>query len=319
MALIRRAAPRRPQAATLRVAGITHLTPEAIAVRLTVPPEHRDAFAFRAGQHLTLRASIDGQDVRRSYSLCLTPAQAAQTGELRIGVARVPGGLLSGRLHDELVVGDDVESWPPMGDFVAVPTPATDPPRAQVALAAGSGITPVLSIVTTLLGETDDDVTLVYGNRSARSTMFADELADLRREYPGRFHLVSLTSREPGASPLLTGRLDEARTTAIIEALPRLTGAAATEAATGAATGAATEAATEATDVGQWYLCGPDGMVTSGRRALARLGVDASRVHHEVFFTPAELAPPAAAATTATPPAPATAPVDRPASGRESG
>jgi ring-1,2-phenylacetyl-CoA epoxidase subunit PaaE len=249
---------RRPQFHELTVAAVDHLTDDAVAVTLAVSDELRETFAFRAGQHLTVRRIEDGQDVRRSYSLCSTPAELAASGRLRIGVKQVPGGVFSRYATTGLRPGDPISVLPPLGHFTT--DFAADRRRHYAAVVAGSGITPVLSIIATALAsEPSSTVTLLYGNRYARSVMFGEELADLKDRYPTRLHLVHVLSREPGGSALLSGRLDAARLSAFLSTL------------------------IDPSTVDEWFLCGPYGLVTGAREVLDGLGVPRDRVRAELF------------------------------------
>jgi ring-1,2-phenylacetyl-CoA epoxidase subunit PaaE len=248
----------RPAFHALPVVAIDQLTEEAVAVTFAVPPRLRELFAFRAGQHLTVR--ID-DDVRRSYSLCSTPDDVSR---LRIGVKEVPGGAFSSYAVRALRTGDTVDVLPPLGHF----TTDFDPGRARSygAVVAGSGITPVLSLIATALSvEPASTFSLVYGNRSAGTVMFAEDLADLKDRHPARLQILHVLSREPGESPLLSGRIDADRMHRLLDAL--------------------------LPPVDEWFLCGPYGMVTAAQQVLTGRG--AQRVHQELFF--ADDAPPPAA------------------------
>ncbi|HEX8630702.1 MAG TPA: 1,2-phenylacetyl-CoA epoxidase subunit PaaE [Catenuloplanes sp.] len=250
---------RRPTFHPLPVTGLERLTGEAVAITFTVPPELRDTFAFQAGQHLTVRRPDGAGDVRRSYSICSTPAELAATGRLRVAVKEVPGGAFSSFAVRALKAGDAVDVLPPMGTF----TTAFDPGRARryAAVAAGSGITPVLALVATALAvEPASTFTLVYGNRRAADVMFADELADLKDRYPTRLRVLHVLSREAGVAPLLSGRVDAERMGRLLDTLLPAEG------------------------VDEWFLCGPYGMVTDAQRVLAERGVPAQAVHRELFF-----------------------------------
>lgn len=245
----------------LAVAGIEPLTDLACAVRFSVPPELRADFAFTPGQHLTLRRTDIGpaadQEERRTYSICSTPQELSERGELRIGVKRITDGLFSGWLTGQLRPGSTIEVMTPAGRFgTAV---AADKARHVGCLAAGSGITPVLSIVTSILRtEPASRVTLVYGNRTSNDVMFLEELADLKNDYPSRFTLLHVLSGEPQLSDLLTGRIDEDKVNLLLDGLCK--------------------------DVDEWYLCGPLGMVSTARAALQAGGVPSSGVHAELFY-----------------------------------
>jgi ring-1,2-phenylacetyl-CoA epoxidase subunit PaaE len=242
----------RPTFHSLRVGRIDRLCGDAVAITFEVPDELAGSFAFRAGQYLTLRQDVEGVEERRSYSIC-APAGAAP----RIGVRRVEGGLFSAELVDSLRPGDLLEVLPPLGKF----TPSLDTPAHHCFVAAGSGITPVLSIVSTIL-ESDQDsrVTLLYGNRRTDTVMFAEELADLKDVHRSRLQLVHVLSREPRDVELFSGRLDADRLTVLLDTI------------------------VPAADVDHWWLCGPFGLVQDAERVLAERGVPPERVHHELFY-----------------------------------
>ena len=242
----------------LTVSAVERLTDDAVAVSFTVPEEIADDFAFEPGQHLTLRATIQGQDIRRSYSICRSPQEARRRGELRVAAARVDGGLMSTWLNESVSVGDTVQVMTPMGSFVCPTDPTTA--RHHVSIAAGSGITPVMSLLTTVLAqEPDSRATLIFGNRRTSSIMFLEELQDLKNAHPERFQLVNVLSREVQDVDLFSGRIDRER-------LERLT-----------------DVLVPVGTVDEWYLCGPFGMVQDARAVLAERGADPHHVHHEVF------------------------------------
>ena len=256
--LITKPARHRARFHTLTVTDVERLTDDAVAVSFAVPDALADEFRFEPGQHLTLRATVDGQDVRRSYSICRSRPDALERKELRVAAARVGGGLMSAWINDSVVAGDQIEVMTPLGGFTCATQP--DAIRHHVAIAAGSGITPVMSILSTALAEEPASrATLIFGNRRTTSIMFLEELEDLKNEYPDRFHLVNVLSREAQDVELFSGRLDRERLERILGALVPVE------------------------TVDEWYLCGPFGMVESARNLLADLGVDAHHVHHEVF------------------------------------
>lgn len=243
---------RRPAFYSLRVAAVQRLCQDAATISFDVPPELAGEFTHAPGQSLTLRRMIDGRDERRSYSLC-SPAGSAP----RIGVRVVPGGLFSSWLVDDVRPGDALDVMGPAGAF----TPDLTQPGHHVLIAAGSGITPMLSIAESVLAaDTASRITLFYGNRRTGTVMFADELADLKDLYPTRFQLAHILSREPREAELLSGRLDAGRLAALISGLVNLDSAA------------------------HWWLCGPHGMVHDARQLLRELGVPDGRVHQELFF-----------------------------------
>jgi ring-1,2-phenylacetyl-CoA epoxidase subunit PaaE len=241
----------RRQFHALTVARIDRLCADAVAVTFDVPSELAGEYQFRPGQSLTLRRLVDGQDERRSYSIC-----APAGHPLRIGVREVPGGALSGWLVNEVQPGDRIEVQPPSGAF----TPDLSVPGRHVLVAAGSGITPVLSITASALADTASEATLLYANRRADTVMFADEIADLKDSHPARLQLVHVLSREPQEVELFSGRLDAARLRRLLPAL------------------------CDIKDVDHWWLCGPYGMVTDAVAVLTELGVPAGRVHRELFY-----------------------------------
>jgi ring-1,2-phenylacetyl-CoA epoxidase subunit PaaE len=235
----------------LRVAAVERLCADAVAVTFDVPGELAGVYAFRPGQSLTVRRPDDAADERRTYSIC-APAGAAP----RIGVREVPGGLVSRWLVHELEPGDEVEVAPPSGTF----TPDLDAGGRHVLIAAGSGITPVLSIAASLLQRPGAQVSILYGNRRADTVMFAEELADLKDTYPAGLELVHLLSREAREVELLSGRLDGAKLRTLLPLLIDVGG------------------------VDHWWLCGPFGMVTDATEVLGEFGVAPERIHRELFW-----------------------------------
>ncbi|WP_310724044.1 1,2-phenylacetyl-CoA epoxidase subunit PaaE [Streptomyces sp. N2A] len=236
----------------LRVQEVERLTDDAVAVTFTVPPELRSAFRHTPGQHIALRRTVDGQEIRRTYSIC---APATDEPVLRVGIRHVEDGAFSTYALKELAVGDTVEVMAPAGRFVLAPRPGH-----FVGIVGGSGITPVLSIATTLLAQQPDArFCLIRSDRTAASTMFLEEVADLKDRYPDRFQLIHTLSREEQQAGLPSGRLDEDRLRTLLPALLK----------------------TDAID--GWYLCGPYGLVQGAERALRALGVPRNRIHEEIF------------------------------------
>jgi ring-1,2-phenylacetyl-CoA epoxidase subunit PaaE len=236
---------------SLTVAGVERLTADSAAVTFAVPADLRAAYAFKAGQSLTLRRTIDGTEHRRSYSIC-APVGAAP----RVGVREVPGGLFSSWLVRDLAVGDTVEVMTPAGTFQADPAAA----GRHLCIAAGSGITPVLSIAASALVNPSSQVTLLYGNRKTDTVMFAEELADLKNRYPDRLELVHVLSREPRDVELFSGRLDAGRLRRLLALLVPLR------------------------SIDHVWLCGPFGLITDARAVLNELGFPRDRLHFELFF-----------------------------------
>jgi ring-1,2-phenylacetyl-CoA epoxidase subunit PaaE len=252
----------RPQFHALQVSAIDRLTDDSVALTFAVPTELADDYAFSPGQHVTVRCLAAGDDARRTYSLCAAP------GVLRIGVKQVAGGVFSRHALAGLRVGDNVEVMTPMGRF----TTDIDAGRARhrVAIVAGSGITPILSILhSTLTAEPSSRFTLIYGNRAADTVMFLDELADLKDRFPERLAIFHVLSRESRDSPLLTGRLDRAKLDQLLDV------------------------AVTPEDVDEWFLCGPVEVIEAARGALRDHGVNDDAVRFEHFHV-------ASAPTTAT-------------------
>ena len=232
----------------LTVARVDALTADSAAVTFDVPPGLAERFAFAPGQSLTIRRGEE----RRSYSICAAWGRAP-----RIGVREVAGGVVSGWLVHEVRPGDVIEVQAPSGSFI----PDLDVPGHHVLIAAGSGITPVLSIASSVLATQDKaTVTLIYGNRRNDSVMFADEIADLKDAYPERICLVHVLSREPQEVELFNGRLDAAKLRTL---LPVTVDVAA---------------------VDHWWLCGPFGLVEDAIGLLAELGVPRGKIHRELFY-----------------------------------
>ena len=252
-----------PQFHALEVAAIDALTDDAVALSLAVPEELRSSYAFTAGQHVAIR--VPGDEIRRSYSLCVPPTSPV----LRIGVKRLPGGMFSQKVLEELRVGDRLEVMTPMGRFGK----ALEGLRRPAFVAAGSGITPVLSMAATALADPDVElVSLVDCNRTQRDVMFLDHLADLKDEHAARLQLVHVLTREQQESELLSGRLDADRFRAIRAAfVPEADG---------------------------WFLCGPFDLVTTLHEVLVADGVDPGTIHTELFH--AEAPPQSAAVETST-------------------
>ena len=239
----------------LTVLRVDPLTADSAALTFAVPPAVADRFRFAPGQSLTVRRGTQ----RRSYSIC-----SARGSAPRIGVREVAGGAVSGWLVRDVRPGDVIDVQAPSGRF----TPDLSRPGRHVLIAAGSGITPVLSIAGSVLAaHAESAVTLIYGNRRSDSVMFTEEIADLKDSYPARLCLVHLLSREPQEVELFNGRLDPGKLRSLLPVT----------------------VAVPAVD--HWWLCGPLGMVTGAIEVLAGLGVPRDRIHRELFYV--EDTPPA--------------------------
>ncbi len=264
---------------------IRRVTPEAaraVALTFAVPPELRDAFTFEPGQFLTLRADIDGQQQRRSYSICSSRARYAQDGELDVAIKPVEGGVFSNWAATQLRAGDQVAVMPPDGRF----TPRQSGAKHRVGFAAGSGITPLLSIIaSTLAAEPESRFTLVYSNQRVGTIMFHEALQDLKDKYPARLTLIHLLSRQPHEVALFNGRLDAGKVSELLTTvLPPHT-------------------------IDEAFICGPEGMIDATQDALQSAGIEPGRIHAERFFS--------AEATTLQRPAPRSTPTDNAAPAKD--
>lgn len=246
----------------LVVSRIDRDTPEAIAIAFELTPDHRKQFAFQPGQYLTLSADIDGEEIRRSYSICSTPDE----GELRVGVKHVEGGRFSSFLHEKLKTGDTVRVMPPEGRF----TPKAGDDHDYLLIAAGSGITPMLSIAETVLrNEPGSSITLVYGNKTTDTIMFRSELDDLKDLYLQRFSLIHVLSRETQDFELLNGRIDGAKISAMVDC------------------GLIDPKKADAV-----FICGPGAMIDEVTETLTDKGIAPAKLRFERFTVDGSVPPP---------------------------
>jgi ring-1,2-phenylacetyl-CoA epoxidase subunit PaaE len=248
-----------PRFHDLKLARISPEAAGSVSIAFAIPQNLRETFAFQPGQYLTLRATIKGADVRRSYSICSTRSHLTEQHELVVGIRPMEGGVFSNWAAHELKVGDTLAVMPPDGRFVS------KRPRAlhRVGFAAGSGITPILSIMASSLEEQPDSkFTLIYGNRSMASVMFNESLQDLKDLYPDRITLIHILSRQAQEADLLQGRIDGDKIRAIIDALLPVG------------------------SMDEVFICGPEVMIEATETALLAAGVPANRVHSERFTSP---------------------------------
>ena len=241
---------------SLYVKRIDALTPEAAQITFAIPPDLRDAFAFKSGQFLTLRATIYGESVRRSYSICSTPALLGSAQEICVGIKRVDGGVFSTWATQQLQAGDEVDVMPPDGRFIIKKPDA----KMRLGIAAGSGITPILSIASHALAtEASSRFTLVYGNQRTNTIMFGEALQDLKDRYPGRLQLIHILSRQATELPLSHGRIDGAKIKELTRSL------------------------IDPKQIDEAFICGPEAMIEAVEPALQAAGIAKERIHSERF------------------------------------
>ena len=249
-------------AATFHSLRLARVRPEAagsVSLTFAIPPELTSHFTFEPGQYLTLRTRVGGQEVRRNYSICSTPRRLVQRGELEVGIRPVQGGVFSNWAAQSLRAGDVLDVMPPEGRFCVRKERAIH----RVGFAAGSGITPILSIMEhTLDSQPRAKFTLVYGNRSMDSVMFNEALQDLKDRYKDRVTLIHILSRQAQESDLLQGRIDGDKVRAIVKAL------------------------LPAASMDEVFICGPEQMIDATQQALLDVGVRADRIYTERFGSP---------------------------------
>ncbi len=239
----------------LKIAQVVSETADANSIRFDIPSELREEFAFKAGQHLTLRATIDGEEVRRNYSLCTAPAES----DWMVTVKRIGGGLFSNWVGDQLKAGDTLEVMVPHGSFTTEFDAANS--RHLVGIAGGSGITPVMSLIKTLLREEPRSrVTLLYGNRDSSSVIFLEALAGLKDKHLGRLEIYHFLDQEEQDIELFNGILNRERLEEAITAL-----------------------VPDAAEVGGWFICGPGPMMDAAEGALHDRNIPRERIHIERF------------------------------------
>lgn len=229
-------------------------TEDCVSILLDMPEELKEKFAYLPGQHITLRTTINNEDIRRSYSLCSSPLH----NEWRIAVKKVDGGIFSVFANKTLRAGDTIELMPPMGHFVL---PQSNEAKSYVCFAAGSGITPVLSIIKTgLHNQPQSRFTLIYGNRNRPSIIFKEEIEALKNKFINRFQLVHILSREQTESPLNEGRIDAKKCEQLFRHVVSL-------------------------QADAFFICGPESMIFSIKDWLTGKGVAEKQIHFELFNT----------------------------------
>lgn len=243
---------------SLRIKEVRSETPGCVSILFDVPVELRKLFAYQQGQSLTIRSQIGGEEVRRTYSLCSSPLD----NEWRVAVKKVEGGLFSCFANDQLQPGDTLEVMPPVGQFYTELHPSHQ--KNYIAFAAGSGITPVISLIkTTLATEPNSRFTLVYGNRSRQDIIFLEELEGLKNFYMDRLQLLHILSRERVESSVLQGRIDATKMAELSRFLPL-------------------------SQMDEFFLCGPEEMIFAVKDYLELTGIDKKKIHFELFTTPGQ-------------------------------
>ena len=241
---------------SLKVEDIYKETEDTSVVTFQIPSELYEEFKYRQGQHLTLKANIDGEDVRRSYSLCSSPIES----EWKVAVKKIPGGKFSSYINDQVKSGDIIEVMPPSGTFgVSVNKDAS---KNYLFFAAGSGITPILSMIKTHLAEeANSTCKLFYVNKTAKSIIFKEELEQLRNAYFGRLEIYYFLTKERRDIELFNGRFDDEKM------------------------GILTETFIDVPDTSEVFLCGPEQMVNYVSNYLINVGLPKELVHFELFVT----------------------------------
>ncbi len=255
----------------LTVTGVENTISDAVVVALAPAAGEEGDFAYLPGQHLTFRRAFDGEELRRSYSICTRPGEG-----LKVAIKRVSGGAFSNWANDDLKPGDVIEAMPPSGVFhLPESQDASSAARHYLGFAGGSGITPLLSILTTVLeDEPDSRFTLIYANRRVNSVMFRSEIMDLKDRFLGRFSVLHVLEEDTQDIDLFTGRVDEAKCAALFQHWIDLTA------------------------IDQTYICGPEPMMKSIEAALLAADFPADAIHYELFLSsqPGRLAQQVAAA-----------------------
>lgn len=242
----------------LKVKAVRTETPDCVSVSFSVPEDLETDFEFTHGQNITVKKTIDGEEIRRSYSICSAPYE----NELRIAVKKVEGGKFSDYANTFLKAGDDLDILPPTGKFNTPLQPTNC--KHYLAFAAGSGITPVISIIkTTLQTETKSSFTLVFGNRGRKSIIFFEELEGLKNKYLNRFNFINILSREKTDAPINSGRINNAKLAELNKLI-------------------------DYPIMDDFFICGPEEMIFCVKDFLEQLGVDKKKIHFELFTTPGE-------------------------------
>lgn len=243
----------------LRIKEVRRETPDAVSILFDVPPDLKEEFSFQPGQYLTLRTQLDGEDIRRSYSICA----GLNDGELRVAVKEVPKGKFSTYANRVLKANDTLDVMTPMGNFTTDITEKTA--KSFVFFAAGSGITPILSLTKTVLQSSpDSDVTLFYGNKSSDSAIFREEIENLKNLFMHSFRLIHVFSRENIGNPIQKGRIDKEKTELLIKAF------------------------LSTQEVDEVFICGPEEMIFDVSSAVEESGIPKNKIRFELFTSPTQ-------------------------------
>jgi ring-1,2-phenylacetyl-CoA epoxidase subunit PaaE len=245
----------KPSFFNLKVADIKQETSDAVSIAIEVTEDIKSKFNYKSGQYITFKTAIEGEEVRRSYSLCSSPTES----EWRVAVKKIENGKFSTYANDVLKIGDEVEVMSPMGNFIL---PENLENKSFVFYASGSGITPVFSMIKTILSESSTaQATLVYGNKGFNSIIFREELETLKNLHMERFRVIHVLSRESLGNDIQAGRIDKLKANAIIKSLVSI----------------------DETD--GVFICGPESMILGVKEAYTDLGLDAKNIHFELFGT----------------------------------
>jgi ring-1,2-phenylacetyl-CoA epoxidase subunit PaaE len=243
---------------TLKVKEVKLETPDCVSIVFVIPEDLKKEFLFEHGQNITIKKEIDGNEIRRSYSICSAPFE----NELRVAVKKVTGGLFSCYANADLKAGDELDILPPTGKFNTKLKPENT--KEYLAFAAGSGITPVISIIkTTLQAEPGSSFTLVFGNRGRSSIIFFEELEGLKNKYLNRFNFINILSREKTDAPINFGRINTEKLTTLNKLV-------------------------DYNRVDEFFICGPEEMIFCVKDFLEQLNIDKKKIHFELFTTPGQ-------------------------------
>ncbi len=241
---------------SLKIKDVRRETPEAVSVEFEVPAELKETFRFKQGQYLTFKLNVNGEELRRSYSICTSPLE----GTLRIAVKEIDQGRVSGYFNKQTQIGQTVEVMPPMGNFNTALSASNR--KSYVAFTAGSGITPVMSILKSVLeAEPSSNFTLFYGNREPQSVIFKEELEQLQARYSDRFKLHFLYTRQKGSDPLFEGRISRDKIEEIARQYPQVL------------------------QGDEYFLCGPQEMIETASELLQNKNIPKENIHFELFTT----------------------------------